>query len=73
MILKGDDCLKFSCSSIWLSKIVPVTSDVAFYFHDQNTLFTLKNPVVEHFMLKTLAGQLLRYSVQLVIEEVVLS
>lgn len=50
-----------------------VTSDVAFYFHDQNTLFTLKNPVVEHFMLKTLAGQLLRYSVQLVIEEVVLS
>ena len=53
-------------------QIVPVTSDVASYFHHQNTLFTLKNPVLEHFMLKTLAGQL-HCSVQLVIEEVVLS
>lgn len=47
-----------------------MTSNVASYFHYQNTLFTLKNPVVEHFMLKTLAGQL-HDSVQLVTEEVV--
>ena len=47
-----------------------MTSNVASYFHHQNTLFTLKNPVVEHFMLKTLAGQL-HDSVQLVTEEVV--
>lgn len=51
--------------------MVPVTSDVASYFHHKNTLFTLKNSVVEHFMLKTLAGQLLLDSVQLLIEEVV--